>query len=322
MLKEMKKINIFSSIIIIAVLCLFSACKKVSHEISDEIVSINESTVGSIQIGKTLKVGFISNNVSSFEFSIVKEGTVLLSESVSFPAGQKIIEQEFAIPMDQSWIGEAMLSIKYGQNEKTQAIIFEESNPEMFIVGGAVGAGWEPTLAAPMSLYDADSKTKFETFEYITVAGDGFKFLPTNLGWTDAYGKGTAVGTLMQGDEAGNLTVAQDAFYRVRMDAEGMTYEVLKLSMGVIGDATPGGWDNDTDMTFAGGKGTYTWKVTVNLVPGKFKFRANNDWAINFGGTAAEIKQGGDDIVIASAGTYNLELILTPGAYKAVIQKL
>lgn len=318
----MKKLNIFSSVIIIAILCLFSACKKVTHEISDEIVSINESTVSSIQIGKKLKIGFITNNVSSFDFSIVKEGTVLLTQSITLPAGQKIVEQEFDIPLNQAWIGEAILMVKYGQNiEKSKTIIFEESNPEMFIVGGSVAAGWEPTLATAMSLYDEDSKTKFETFEYITVAGDGFKFLPTNQGWTDAYGKGTTEGSLMQGDEAGNLIVDQDGFYRVRMDAEGLTYELLKISMGVIGDASPGGWDMDTDMIFVGGKGTYLWKVTLNLVPGNIKFRANDDWAINFGGTADNITQGGADIAISSAGTYNLELDLTPGAYKALIQK-
>lgn len=318
----MKNVNKISSIVIIAILCLFSACKKVNHEISDQIVSINESTVNSIQIGKKLKVGFITNNVNTFDFSIVKDGTVLLSQTVNLENDRNIVDQEFDIPLDASWVGPALLTVKYGQNiEKTKEIIFEESNPVMFIVGGSVGAGWDPTLATALSLYDKDSKTMFETFEYITVAGDGFKFIPTNINWVDAYGKGMAAGTLMQGEEAGNITVAKDDFYRVRMDAEGLTYELLKVSIGVIGDATPGGWDKDTDMIFEGSKGTYTWKVTLNLVPGKFKFRANNDWAINFGGTVDNIILDGTDLEISSAGTYNLELELKPGAYKAVVQK-
>lgn len=318
----MKNVNKISSIVIIAILCLFSACKKVNHEISDQIVSINESTVNSIQIGKKLKVGFITNNVKTFDFSIVKDGTVLLSQTVNLENDRNIVDQEFDIPLDASWVGPALLTVKYGQNiEKTKEIIFEESNPVMFIVGGSVGAGWDPTLATALSLYDKDSKTMFETFEYITVAGDGFKFIPTNINWVDAYGKGMPAGTLMQGEEAGNITVAKDDFYRVRMDAEGLTYELLKVSIGVIGDATPGGWDKDTDMIFEGSKGTYTWKVTLNLVPGKFKFRANNDWAINFGGTVDNIILDGTDLEISSAGTYNVELELKPGAYKAVVQK-
>lgn len=319
----MRNLNKILSVAFIAtVLFLFSACKKVSHEISDEIVSINETTVASIQVGKKLKVGFIANNVSTFEFSIVKDGVVLLKDTVTLADGQKISTQEYDIPLGQTWVGAALLTVQYGQDiEKTKAIIFEESNPEMYIVGGSVGAGWEPTLATRLALYEEGSKSKFETFEFITLAGDGFKFLPTNIDWTNVYGKGAAAGTLAQDTNAGNILVIKDDFYRVRMDADGLTYELLQVSMGVIGDATPGGWDKDTDMTFAGGKGTYTWKVTLNLVPGNIKFRANDDWAINFGGSVDNITQGGADIAITSAGTYNLELDLTPGAYKVLIQK-
>lgn len=321
----MKKLSRISSIIIIAILCLFSACKKVTHEISDQVVSINETTASTIQVGKKLKVGFITNNVTAFDFSIESEGGVLLSESITVPEGQKIIEKTFDIPLDDSWVGAGRLKVTYSAAgeavSKSQAIIFEESNPAMYIVGGAVGAGWEPTAAALMSLYDDESKTMFETFEYITVAGDGFKFIPTNIDWVNAYGKGTTEGTLMQDEDAGNLTVPLDGFYRVRMDAEGLTYELLQLSMGIIGDATPGEWTKDTPMNFSGGKGTYVWEVLVNLIPGKIKFRANADWAINFGGTADDITQGGADIDVATAGMYLIKLDLTPGAYKASFEK-
>ena len=105
------------------------------------------------------------------------------------------------------------------------------------------------------------------------------------------------------------------------MDSEALTYEVEKLSIGIIGDATPTGWDADTDMTFDGGKGTYVWKITINLVPGNIKFRANDDWPINFGGTEAEITPGGADIPIAAAGTYDITLDLNPGGYKATLTK-
>jgi len=318
----MRKYNQVLGIVFLAIVCLFSACKKVTHEISEEIVSINESTVSRIQIGKKLKVGFITNNVNSFEFSIVKEDKVLLSQNIKLEPNHKIVTEEYDIPLDQSWVGNAVLKVKYGQNvEKTKAIIFEESNPVMFMVGGSLGSGWEPTLATPMSLYEEGSKSKFESFEYIAATGGGFKFIPTNIDWTDAFGKGATPGTLLQGENVDNLEVTQDDFYRIRMDAVGLTYEVLKVKMGLIGDATPGGWDKDTDMTLVGAKGSYLWKATLNLVPGNLKFRANNDWAINFGGTVDNITLDGPDIAIAAAGTYTVELDLTPGAYKAVIQK-
>ncbi|NGM72609.1 SusF/SusE family outer membrane protein [Sphingobacterium sp. SGL-16] len=321
----MKTIYKFLAIGLCGLLLLgINACKKVEHSIDDQIVSINESTVSTIQIGKKLKVGFIAMNVNTFEFSIEKDGTVLLTEQIAVEPNQNITEKEFNIPLDESYIGEANLKITYqsgGQTvTKTHPITFEESNPQMFVVGGSTGAGWEPTNAVAMTLYGEDSKTTFETFEYLTADG-GFKFLPTNVDWTGGYGLGDTPGTISQDEEAGNLTVPINGFYRIRMDAENLTYETLKLSMGVIGDATPGGWDSDTDMTFEGGKGTYVWKVSLNLKVGKIKFRANDDWAINFGGTPNEITQGGADIEVASAGLYDLTLDLTPGAYTAKIEK-
>jgi len=321
----MKTIYKFLTIGLCGLLFLgINACKKVEHSIDDQIVSINESTVTTIQIGKKLKVGFIALNVSTFEFSIEKDATALLTEQVMVEPNQNIMEKEFNIPLDESYIGEANLKITYqsgGQTvTKTHPITFEESNPQMFVVGGSTGAGWEPTNAVAMTLYGEGSKTTFETFEYLTADG-GFKFLPTNVDWAGAFGIGTTTGTLLQDEEADNITVPENGFYRLRMDSDALTYTALKLNMGVVGNATPGSWDNDTNMEFVGSKGTYIWKVTVNLVPGLIKFRANKGWDINFGGTESEITQGGDDINIASAGLYDLTLDLTPGAYTAKIEK-
>lgn len=309
----------------------FTSCKKVEHEIKDAIVSINEGTPSSVQLGQTLRVGFISNHVNAFEFAIVKDGTAVLTEQVTLEGNEKIISREFEIPNEESWMGEASLRVSYdagGQRiEKTKAITILESNPEMFIVGGATGAGWEPTLATPMFLYDSEnSKDRFESFEYITVDGDGFKFLPTNTGWDNGYGAGASNGVLLQDGDAGNITVDDDAFYRVRMDSEALTYELLKVTWGIIGDATPGSWDNSTDMTFDGGKGTYTWKITTNLSTGEMKFRYNNVWDMdgipaNLGGSPSNLGWDGDNIVIESAGTYDIELNLHPSGYTATIEK-
>lgn len=308
----------------VCLLWVLVGCKKVEHAIPDEIVSFNESTPTAVQVGQKLKVGFLTNNVKSFDFSLVKDGTSILQEQIILSDNQKIIEKEFDIPLNEEYVGEAVLRVTYtagGQNiTKERPITLQESNPVMYVVGGSLGAGWDPTRASMMTVYDPDSKTKFEIFEYLTAEG-GFKFLPTNIDWKGGYGKGSAAGSLMQDEEAENLTVSEDGFYRIRMDAEALTYEVLKINMGVIGDATPGGWDKDTDMVFEGGKGSYTWKVTIDLVPGKIKFRANDQWTINFGGDLNNLTQDGPDIEIASAGTYDITLQLTPGAYKAILEK-
>lgn len=306
---------------------LLYSCKKVEHGTDVPIVSINENTVSTIQVGKKLKVGFIANQVTDFTFSIVPvaAGEALMTENITVDPNTFIVSKEFDIPNQVSWIGDALLKISYTSEgqviEKTKPITFTESNPQMFVVGGSIASGWEPTLSIPMTLYDKDSKSKFEVYEYVTVDGSGFKFLPTNVDWTDAFGKGTSDGTLLQSADASNITVASDDFYRIRMDAEAKTYELLKSTWGVIGSATPNGWDSDTDMKFVGSKGIYTWKLTVNLTVGELKFRMNDDWIINIGGELSSLQQDGANIAIATAGKYDIELSRTASGYSAKISK-
>lgn len=325
----MKMSNIFRLLLVlfVGITSLLFSCKKVEHGTDVPILSINESTVSTIQVGKKLKVSFIANQVTDFTFSIVpvSAGEALITENITVDPNTFILSKEFDIPNQASWIGEALLKISYNSSgqiiEKTRPITFTESNPQMFLVGGSVAAGWEPTLALPMSLYDKESKTKFEIYEYVTVDGSGFKFLPTNVDWTDAFGKGAADGTLLQSGDAGNITVSSNDFYRIRMDAEAKTYEVSKSTWGVIGSATPKGWDSDTDLTFVGSKGVYTWKVTVNLVTGELKFRMDDDWAVNIGGDLSALQQDGANIAIATAGKYDIELSRTASGYSAKISK-
>ncbi|MCS3556072.1 MULTISPECIES: SusF/SusE family outer membrane protein [unclassified Sphingobacterium] len=321
--------NIFRLLLVlfVGITSLLFSCKKVEHGTDVPILSINESTVSTIQVGKKLKVSFIANQVTDFTFSIVpvSAGEALFTENITVDPNTFILSKEFDIPNQASWIGEALLKISYNSSgqiiEKTRPITFTESNPQMFLVGGSVATGWEPTLALPMSLYDKESKTKFEIYEYVTVDGSGFKFLPTNVDWTDAFGKGATDGTLLQSGDAGNITVSSNDFYRIRMDAEAKTYEVSKSTWGVIGSATPKGWDSDTDLTFVGSKGVYTWKVTVNLVAGELKFRMDDDWAVNIGGDLSALQQDGANIAIATAGKYDIELSRTASGYSAKISK-
>ncbi|MEI5985664.1 MULTISPECIES: SusF/SusE family outer membrane protein [Sphingobacterium] len=323
------KLNIKNSLLAIVGLSIlfFASCKKVEHGIDEQVVSINQGTTSIIQVGKPLKVGFISNMVSDFEFAVVKDSSsseALFTEQVNLE-GNKIVEKEFDLKSNDTWVGDALLKITYQANGQTvskfKAITFTESNPVMYIVGGSIGAGWSPELSVAMKLQNADSKTKFEIYEYIDVTGGGFKFLPTNINWDGAFGKGAAAGSLLQDGGAGNLEAASSGFYRIRMDAEALTYELLKTSWAIVGSATPGGWEADTDMSFSNSKGTYVWKVKANLAAGELKFRANDAWDINLGGSLTELTQDGPNLAIAAPGVYDIELSLHPSGYTAKITK-
>jgi hypothetical protein len=86
--------------------------------------------------------------------------------------------------------------------------------------------------------------------------------------------------------------------------------------IGIIGDATPGGWDNDTNMY----KDTteHGYFVILDLVEGGAKFRKDDDWAVNWGSLDFPVGTGtqdGDNIPVSPAGTYHITLDTMSGAY-------
>ena len=82
-------------------------------------------------------------------------------------------------------------------------------------------------------------------------------------------------------------------------------------SLGVIGDATPTGWDADTDMEFNAAKQRFY--VDLTLIDGKIKFRADDDWAVNWGGADGVLSAGGADIAV-TAGNYRIYVNLNDPA--------
>jgi hypothetical protein len=91
-------------------------------------------------------------------------------------------------------------------------------------------------------------------------------------------------------------------------------------SIGIIGDATPKGWDVDIDMRLADltKADKFTWTITTYLKAGALKFRANDDWTVNWGadpfptGTGV---QNGPNILIPEDGYYKIVLNDVTGEY-------
>ncbi|MBO5709800.1 MAG: SusF/SusE family outer membrane protein [Bacteroidales bacterium] len=82
-------------------------------------------------------------------------------------------------------------------------------------------------------------------------------------------------------------------------------------SLGVIGDATPTGWDADTDMQFNPEKQRFY--VDLTLIDGKIKFRADDAWDVNWGGADGTLSAGGADIAV-TAGDYRIYVNLNDPA--------
>lgn len=87
--------------------------------------------------------------------------------------------------------------------------------------------------------------------------------------------------------------------------------------IGIIGNATPGGWDSDTDM-YIDPVDSNKYYTILNLTLGAAKFRQNDSWDINWGSgdfPSGIATQGGSDIPIPAAGKYRIDFDKSTGAY-------
>jgi len=185
----------------------------------------------------------------------------------------------------------------------------------LFLVGGGTPAGWDPAASFPFRKLEDG---KFEVYSPITANGE-FKFLQTQS-WDGDWGDNkTTTGVLEQNDEQ-NCKVTDEGFYKINCDFTTGKWTALKTSWGLIGSATPGGWDSDTDMTKASDFG---WTITLDLIAGEIKFRANDGWDINFGDNGADgsLEGGGANIAIAEAGNYTITMELAPTGYTYTVKK-
>lgn len=101
--------------------------------------------------------------------------------------------------------------------------------------------------------------------------------------------------------------------YLIQMDTSTRSITIKEiLNWGVIGDASPGGWTDDTKMSLETYEnGIYTYTCNLHLFGGKaIKFRANGGWDINMGGAETGMTLGGDNINITEEGDYVVKLKL------------
>lgn len=165
---------------------------------------------------------------------------------------------------------------------------------------------WDP--AGAPTLASADFDNKYEGYVNFPDPNTEFKFTQ-NPDWSVNWGDDGADGTL--DTEGANIIAAAAGYYKLNVDINALTYTVLLTDWGLIGDATPGGWDSDQDMTYDADNGV--WTITIDLVAGNVKFRANDAWDLDYGSDNANgyLDQGGADIPIDEAGNYTIVMDLS-----------
>ena len=184
------------------------------------------------------------------------------------------------------------------------------------IVGSATPNGWDgPDVEM---VFDSTS----DQFRAIVSLADGEMKFRLNNDWGTNWGDTGADGVL---DLGGDNIMVTAGKYLVTVNMNDLTYELEAIPniWGLVGSATPNGWDGpdvqlniDYSSEYTSGQGV--WYINgVHLLAGEIKFRADNDWGLNYGDDGADgtLEAGGANIVIAAEGNYDVVLDLSTLTY-------
>jgi hypothetical protein len=194
--------------------------------------------------------------------------------------------------------------------------------------------GWSPG-SAPYIQEVAGRPKIYEGYLYNTAGGSyEFKMTPQQ-DWTPmAYGDATGTsGNIIEANYAGgNMAVPAGGYYELTANLNTNKWTATKTTWSILGDASPGGWTTDTQLTYD--PVSQVWKVTADMkANGSFKFRANNEWVIDFGIDASKklvyadnpflgYTAGLDNLSVPSDGNYTITLDLhNPGNYTYDLHK-
>ena len=173
---------------------------------------------------------------------------------------------------------------------------YSVGKPILYMAGDA--NGWNHS-----DVLNSDDGVHFTGYMYLNQ--NGFKF-STQPNW-----KGTSYGADFDtAPDAGNIVITEEAgFYQVDVDLSAKTYTLNPFTIGIIGNATPKGWDGDTNMTYKPEERCWELK-NVELTNGEMKFRHTNDWSLSWGGELDNLTtQNGPNIPV-TAGTYDIKLVV------------
>ncbi len=142
-----------------------------------------------------------------------------------------------------------------------------------------------------------------------------FKFKPNEGDWNGDW-ENDGEGKIADISGGPNMPGVDAGFYLITVDLNEMTYSVTPITnISIIGGFND--WAGDVEMTW---NADGYWEVTTGEVSGEYKFRANHDWGINWGGTETELTQDGANLN-SDGGTHTYKLYLSyEGKHHVVIE--
>ena len=164
------------------------------------------------------------------------------------------------------------------------------------------------------------------TTDYTNYAGyahvkDNFKFTSA-LTWDGVNYGFAGDGKLSNDGGAGNLVAPAEGLCFLQANIASLTYSISApvTTYGLIGAATPNGWDASTALTPSANE--MVWEGDVAMKGGEYKFRANDAWDINLGGSIDNLTQDAGNLMFSEPdGTYHVVLDLSTYPAKATFTK-
>ena len=195
-------------------------------------------------------------------------------------------------------------------------------------------AAWDPTNSP--ALYSSKKNNVYAGFQYMAFKSasypldpdnGAFKFIP-GASWDNDMGDDhTRTGKLTK-DGEWNIKVADypvaNTFF-IKVDLANMTYSLEKANMGIIGEATPNGWNSQVDLAY--NPTTKKFEIaSIALTGGKvFKFRNNDSWSIKIQPASGDVTPvSGKEVQVynSAEGTVNGDpsfICPETGNYKIVV---
>lgn len=357
----MKKFIYLSMIL---VTCLFGACRKDAELTVLKPVAFGSSLKAS-QSAVVLSAATDSTSVITFSWPAVSYpikasvvyvlqadlpadtvGTAAWANATNIPIGSDVLSKSYkgkdlnalalAMGIKSGSAGNLVFRVQAYQDRYafTKAVpvtitpyLAASTYPLLYVPGDY--QGWLPATAPTVAALQA------KIYEgYINVPAGGtyhFKFASAP-DWNHInYGDGNG-GKLSTDGLAGDLVGPGAGYIQLSANLNTNTWTAVQTTWSILGDATPGGWTTDTQLTYDLTK--QVWTVTADMVStGSFKFRANNAWNIDFGIDAKGNLAYADspvygfnaavnNIIVPVTGNYTITLDLhNPSNYTYKLQK-
>lgn len=183
----------------------------------------------------------------------------------------------------------AIIAVSCSDNENWT--IVTDIQPGVYITGDAtVFSNEAPASALQVVTLDGDVKSYPELIGIYTwlKAGGSFDIsIVTELNNSVKYGKGEElvnneiVQSYTMQQDGPSFSMNEDGLYHIVVNTASKEINILPVTLGVIGAATPNGWNGETPLgaaTFDEASLTATWTGNLNISPGEYKFRYSGDW--------------------------------------------